>query len=87
MADDGTRRTNLNGDDMRGALAPLQRGQILGPAEARRNPLRDHWNLRRERIAAEIARNRQGDYTVPTWVLALILAVLVGGIAAFIVFG
>ena len=34
---------------------------------------------RRQKMAAEIQRNRQGGHTVPTWVLALLLVVLVGG--------
>jgi hypothetical protein len=33
--------------------------------------------LRRERVAAEIERNRRGEYTVPTWALALILVLFV----------
>jgi hypothetical protein len=39
---------------------------------------------RRAKIAAEIARNRRGDYTVPTWVLALILVVVLAAWAALI---
>lgn len=33
---------------------------------------------RREKIRAEIERNRRGEYTVPTWVLAVALVVIVG---------
>ena len=33
---------------------------------------------RRERIRAEIHRNRQGGHTVPTWVMALALVLMVG---------
>ncbi|HEX5540991.1 MAG TPA: hypothetical protein VFX60_05425 [Micromonospora sp.] len=40
---------------------------------------------RRQKIADEIARNRRGDYVVPTWVLAALLAVIVGGWVALIV--
>jgi hypothetical protein len=60
------------------------------------NPRRPGWNpfespqsratRRRAKIVAEIERNRRGDYTVPTWALALILIVLVGGFAALVVF-
>ncbi|MCH7231542.1 hypothetical protein L0U85_11875 [Glycomyces sp. L485] len=32
------------------------------------------YKRRTERIREEIARNRRGEYTVPTWVLALALA-------------
>jgi hypothetical protein len=34
---------------------------------------------RRERIRAEIARNREGGHRVPTWVLAAILGVILLG--------
>ncbi|WP_416905044.1 hypothetical protein [Micromonospora echinospora] len=34
---------------------------------------------RRQKIRDEIERNRRGEYTVPTWVLALALAAMVGG--------
>ncbi|GAB2576162.1 hypothetical protein Aab01nite_13440 [Paractinoplanes abujensis] len=34
---------------------------------------------RRERIRAEIRRNRNGGHRVPTWVLAAILAVVLVG--------
>jgi hypothetical protein len=34
---------------------------------------------RRERIRAEIKRNRGGGHTVPTWVLALILVLILAG--------
>lgn len=33
---------------------------------------------RRERIRAEVQRNRQGGHAVPTWVMALALALMVG---------
>jgi hypothetical protein len=32
---------------------------------------------RRDRIVAEIQRNRRGEYQVPTWVLAVILVAFV----------
>ncbi|MFI7213504.1 hypothetical protein ACIBP4_18835 [Micromonospora maritima] len=38
-----------------------------------------NWiDRRREKIRAEIERNRRGEYTVPTWVLAVALALIVG---------
>jgi hypothetical protein len=43
-------------------------------------------NRRRERIVAEIQRNRRGEYTVPTWVLVLLLLAIVAGWAALIIF-
>lgn len=39
---------------------------------------------RREKVVAEIERNRRGEYKVPTWVLALALVLLVAGWAAVI---
>jgi hypothetical protein len=39
---------------------------------------------RRAKIRAEIERNRRGEYTVPTWVLALALVAMVGGWLALI---
>jgi hypothetical protein len=41
---------------------------------------------RREKIAAEIQRNRRGEYTVPTWALAALLAAIVAGVAALVIF-
>ena len=46
--------------------------------------LRRHAGRRRERLQAEIRRNRAGGHTVPTWVLALILVLLVGGWLYFV---
>ncbi len=45
----------------------------------------NRMDRRRERIAAEIRRNRQGDYRVPTWVLVVVLVLLLGGWIALIV--
>jgi hypothetical protein len=42
------------------------------------------FSLRREKIAAEIARNRRGEYAVPTWVLALILVLFVAAWATWV---
>jgi hypothetical protein len=39
---------------------------------------------RRQKIRDEIERNRRGEYTVPTWVLALALVLLVGGWLALV---
>jgi hypothetical protein len=40
----------------------------------------------RDRIVAEIQRNRRGEYKVPTWVLAAILLAVVAAWAALIIF-
>ncbi|WBB68802.1 hypothetical protein [Micromonospora sp. WMMD812] len=46
---------------------------------------RQNWvERRREKIRNEIERNRRGEYTVPTWVLALALVLIVGGWLALI---
>ncbi len=42
---------------------------------------------RREKMVAEIQRNRRGDYRVPTWMLVVILLVVVAAWAALIIFG
>lgn len=49
-------------------------------------PDRSWRQRRRDRIAAEIARNRRGEYRVPTWVLAVILLAIAGGWAVLILF-
>jgi hypothetical protein len=40
---------------------------------------------RRNKIVAEIEANRRGEYSVPTWVLALVLCALIAGWIAIIV--
>ncbi len=48
--------------------------------ERRPGQMRLNWvERRREKIVAEIARNRRGEYTVPTWVLTLALVLIVAG--------
>ncbi|MGN9906658.1 hypothetical protein ACTMTJ_03795 [Phytohabitans sp. LJ34] len=41
---------------------------------------------RRQKIADEIARNRRGEYRVPTWVLAVALGVFLAAWIGLIVF-
>jgi hypothetical protein len=43
------------------------------------------FERRRERIVAEIQRNRRGEYRVPTWVLAATLLLLLAGWLVLIV--
>ena len=53
------------------------------------DPYKAHYSRvqrRRDKIRAEIERNRAGEPSIPTWVLALILVVLVGGLAAIVIF-
>jgi hypothetical protein len=42
---------------------------------------------RREKIRAEVERNRRGDYIVPTWVLVAALVAVVVGWAAVVIMG
>ena len=44
------------------------------------------FDRRRQRIVDQIERNRRGEYTVPTWVLTTLLALVIAGIAALIIF-
>jgi hypothetical protein len=44
-------------------------------------------NRRRDRIVAEVQRNRRGENAIPTWVLAAVLVALVGGFLALVIFG
>ncbi|BCB91417.1 hypothetical protein [Phytohabitans suffuscus] len=41
---------------------------------------------RKQKIAEEIARNRRGGHTVPTWVLALLLGLFLAAWIGLIVF-
>ncbi|MFC4147713.1 hypothetical protein ACFO0M_15760 [Micromonospora mangrovi] len=44
-----------------------------------------NWmDRRREKIRVEVERNRRGEYTVPTWVLAAALILIVGAWLALI---
>jgi hypothetical protein len=57
-----------------------QKPSDFTPAQARRS-----WvDRRRDRIVAEVQRNRRGEYRVPTWVLAAILVAILAGWAAII---
>ncbi|MEV4631120.1 hypothetical protein AB0J90_33115 [Micromonospora sp. NPDC049523] len=57
------------------------------PPERNVDQVRQGWvNRRREKIVEEIARNRRGEYTVPTWVLVTALVLLVAGWISVVVF-
>jgi len=52
------------------------------PDQPERTPEQVTWGRlerRRERIRAEIRRNREGGHKVPTWVLAAVLALVLAG--------
>jgi hypothetical protein len=55
------------------------------PDRSGRGSERQNWvERRREKIRAEIERNRRGEYTVPTWVLAVALVAMIGAWLALI---
>lgn len=47
---------------------------------------RSWLNRRRDRIVAEIRRNRRGEYKVPTWVLALALVAILATWLGLLIF-
>jgi len=50
-----------------------------------RAEVRQGWiQRRREKVIAEIERNRRGEYTVPTWVLVAALVAIIGAWIALI---
>jgi hypothetical protein len=52
------------------------------------NKPRVGWLQKRQsKVAAEIERNRAGDYRVPTWVLTLILVAVIVGLVLLFMFG
>lgn len=55
------------------------------PDRSGRGSERQSWAERRsQKIRDEIERNRRGEHTVPTWVLAVALVLMVGGWLALI---
>jgi hypothetical protein len=65
-----------------GSLPPgRRRGGFFGTTDGK-----TRWQRRQERIRNEIARNRSGEFKIPTWVLTAILVVLVVGFGLFIAF-
>jgi hypothetical protein len=66
---------------------PNPSGPPTGPARPRNPGLGVNWiDRRRHKIAEEIARNRRGDFRVPTWVLTAALVGIVLAWAALIIF-
>jgi hypothetical protein len=67
---------------------PAAPGAAPDPApDAERGPdaVRQNWmERRRQKVVAEIERNRRGEYVVPTWVLAAALVLLVAGWLALV---
>ena len=59
---------------------------MSAPEERSPEERRSRLDRRREKIANEIQRNRRGEYTVPTWLLAVLLVAIVGAVAALAIF-
>ena len=60
------------------------------PDEEPRDPLAPPVGFlarRREKVRAELERNRRGEYKVPTWVLTTVLIVIVAAFAALLIWG
>lgn len=74
-------------DDFHDPMAPgsptSQRG---GPFFGVSSDGKTRWERRKERIRAEVERNRAGDYKIPTWALTAILIVIVVAFGLFIAF-
>ena len=68
-------------------LRPTMNEQSPQPPEERTSEdVKLNWaDRRREKIVEEIQRNRRGEYTVPTWVLAAALAAIVAAWLAIII--
>jgi type VI protein secretion system component VasF len=62
---------------------------VVSSYDAEKPPTRPdgprYFRPRREKIAEEIRRNRERNYRVPTWVLALILVAIVAAYAAIVI--
>jgi Rieske Fe-S protein len=54
------------------------------PYHGGRSEQKPNWiERRREKIVAEIHANRRGEYTVPTWVLAVALVAMIAAICTW----
>jgi hypothetical protein len=72
-----------NGNELRNSLSRFEQSQQGTKPAVRASRMAQ----RRDAIYAEIQRNRRGEYSMPTWVLALVLVLIVAGIMLFVVFG
>lgn len=72
-------------DDLHDPMSPgTPRSRRGGPFFGVSSDGKTRWDRRKERIRNEIARNRAGDYKVPTWVLTATLIAIVVGFTLFI---
>jgi hypothetical protein len=68
-------------------IPPFPRGEDPTPFNVFGAPVsQSRLERRRRKIADEIARNRRGEYKIPTWVLVLCLVLFVGAWAAWVIF-
>jgi hypothetical protein len=68
-------------------IPPLPPGEDPTPFNLFGAPVsKSRLEKRRRKIADEIARNRRGDYKIPTWVLVICLVVFIGAWAAWVIF-
>ena len=74
------RRERGGGDVTEPDVTEPSDGRADGPRQ-----VGETWAMRRRRkIREEIERNRRGEHTVPTWVLAVLLVAIVTGWILFI---
>src|SRR5262245_62872309 len=69
-----------------GPTGGIQPGSKTRPALDLTAPRMGWMQRRREKMVAEIQRNRRGEYTIPTWVLVGALVVIVAAWAILIIF-
>ena len=68
-------------------IPPLPPGEDPTPFHLFGAPVsQSRLEKRRNKIANEIARNRRGEYKIPTWVLVACLVVFLGAWAAWVIF-
>jgi hypothetical protein len=68
-------------------LPPLPPGEDPTPFNLFGAPVsKNRLEKRRRKISDEIARNRRGEYKIPTWVLLLCLVLFIGAWAAWVIF-
>lgn len=64
---------------------PAPADRASSPQHAVEQFVKRRYERRREKIQAEIRRNRAGGHRVPTWVLAALLALILGAWALLII--
>ncbi|MGH8876341.1 MAG: hypothetical protein ACRD0P_03205 [Stackebrandtia sp.] len=75
----------MTADDKPDPSSPSPQDKSPGDDDGATPHRKPFWERRRDKIREEIARNRRGEYTVPTWVLTIILIAVVVAWAAVII--